>query len=590
VTANKKRWRAEIYCGGKKVTLGTFGTKQEAAYAYDKAARACWPEKKALNYDSIEAAAEAAAGAAVEKRGAQLSAPLLHPSSGPISGYCGVSANGKRWAAKVHYGGKHHYIGSFSTKQEAALAYDREARRCGETKPLNYDTMEQAEEAAAQAKAEYTLMYGPCLRARPKSGYYGVCADKHRWRATLSHNGKQRILGRFNTKQEAALAYDKEARLCGEDKALNSDISQNFIAAVADAARVKAGGLMADAARAEAQGLMAEAARIKAQGMLADEARLKVLGLQQQLGSKPLSESEMLRCMPMPIPPALTDGGTCHLSSAALELAPVPSPPMAGSSNNGKWAELQKQVVDFTSALQQTESVQEQQLELLRRGVDSELASLRALFAANAKAEAMQASMQARAKAFPEANVRLESGRRHAAVQAGLQANVKVEQVQENVQPWVPVEQVQENAQPWMQADTKAEHIQANVHPWVQSEAIQVNSSTFVHGAIQANDQADASLAGTAKLTQRMCDGRLATCNQIDYRTMLIPQQAQSQLDYQSALLKQQLEDAMRSAQQGWAAPVSPQQQGWAAPLPADLSTQARVDAAALLLSISSHA
>jgi hypothetical protein len=356
VTANKKRWRAEIYCGGKKVTLGTFGTKQEAAYAYDKAARACWPKKKALNYDSIEAAAEAAAGAAVEKRGA-LATVGEAASRGPISGYCGVTANGARWAAKVHYGGKHHYIGSFSTKQEAALAYDREARRCGENKALNYDTMEQAEETAAQAKAEYTRVHGP--RARPESGYYGVCADEHRWRATLSsHNGKQRILGRFNTKQEAALAYDKEARLCGENKALNFDISQNFIAAVADAARVKAGGLMADAARAEAQGLMAEAARIKAQRVLADEARQKVLGLQQQLGSKPLSESEMLRCMPMPIPPA-------HLqSSAALELAPVPSPPIAGSANNGRWAELQKQVV---------ESVQEQQLELLRRGVDSEL-------------------------------------------------------------------------------------------------------------------------------------------------------------------------------------------------------------------------
>jgi hypothetical protein len=58
-----------------------------------------------------------------------------------------VSASKKRWGAQICYGGKKHSLGTFDTKQEAALAYDREARQCGEEKHLNYESMEGAEDA-----------------------------------------------------------------------------------------------------------------------------------------------------------------------------------------------------------------------------------------------------------------------------------------------------------------------------------------------------------------------------------------------------------------------------------------------------------
>ena len=44
-----------------------------------------------------------------------------------------------RWSASIRYNGKVHYLGTFDTKQEAALAYDKQARQCGEDKPLNYE-------------------------------------------------------------------------------------------------------------------------------------------------------------------------------------------------------------------------------------------------------------------------------------------------------------------------------------------------------------------------------------------------------------------------------------------------------------------
>jgi hypothetical protein len=66
-----------------------------------------------------------------------------------------VAVSGKRWQATICYDSTHHHLGTLETKQEAALAYDRQARQCGEDKHLNHESIKVAEEtAAAHAQAQ----------------------------------------------------------------------------------------------------------------------------------------------------------------------------------------------------------------------------------------------------------------------------------------------------------------------------------------------------------------------------------------------------------------------------------------------------
>jgi hypothetical protein len=133
----------------------------------------------------------------------------------PKSGFYGVRADGKRWVALIRFGGKQQRLGIYDTKQEAALAYDWASRKHKGDKALcNYESIEAAEAAAAAAAPGCTLASLKILQPqrRPKSGFYGVSVNGKRWKARLRYGGKEHNLGTYNTKEEAALAYDRAAR------------------------------------------------------------------------------------------------------------------------------------------------------------------------------------------------------------------------------------------------------------------------------------------------------------------------------------------------------------------------------------------
>jgi hypothetical protein len=101
------KWIAAIKYDGKQHSLGYFKGEEEAARAYDRAARAQHGDNALLNFP-----AEGESG------------------SRKSSKYRGVSWNKRdnKWTARIRYDGKGHYLGCFEDEEEAARSYDRAAK------------------------------------------------------------------------------------------------------------------------------------------------------------------------------------------------------------------------------------------------------------------------------------------------------------------------------------------------------------------------------------------------------------------------------------------------------------------------------
>jgi uncharacterized membrane-anchored protein len=128
----ENKWIAQIRYDGKKHGLGCFEDEEEAARAYDRAARTKLGEKAQLNFPTKK---EQAAEEAKQQRWIKCG-----EAGEAGSKYRGVSWEKRNtWKAAIEYDGKHHHLGYFENKEEAARTYDRAARaKHGEKAQLNF--------------------------------------------------------------------------------------------------------------------------------------------------------------------------------------------------------------------------------------------------------------------------------------------------------------------------------------------------------------------------------------------------------------------------------------------------------------------
>lgn len=126
----------------------------------------------------------------------------------------GIKRNkkGDRWQVIIGANGKQMAIGTFTTKEDAARAYNAKA-------------LELHGEFARLNDGVGTAPISPIfLMSNNTSGYKGVRWHKNskKWDASISFNQKRYCIGSFNDPKEAAYAYDKKSlELHGDRAKLN---------------------------------------------------------------------------------------------------------------------------------------------------------------------------------------------------------------------------------------------------------------------------------------------------------------------------------------------------------------------------------
>ncbi|EMI21131.1 Pathogenesis-related transcriptional factor and ERF, DNA-binding domain protein [Rhodopirellula maiorica SM1] len=199
----------------RRVHLGSFNDPEEAARAYDDAARAVG-QTKGLNFATAEEIAQEAKKEQQPK-----------PKRKKTSKYRGVAKNRKSGKFEAAFGP--HRLGHFPTEREAGIAYDNAALAAGHFQ-INHASVQNEDErqrllaidrervkAERAAKKEQKRKAGYDWFERNKhivSKYIGVFAHRHKCKFEATYRGK--YMGSFSDPEEAARAYDEAARASGE--------------------------------------------------------------------------------------------------------------------------------------------------------------------------------------------------------------------------------------------------------------------------------------------------------------------------------------------------------------------------------------
>ena len=122
------KFTAYIGMNGKTIIIGTFITEELAALAYDQKARETQGEFAILNFPKVN-----------DYTKVNDAINLRKSSNKNKHKFTGIKANGNKFTAQISINSKRHSIGTFSTPEEAARAYDKKAKEIkGDKAILNF--------------------------------------------------------------------------------------------------------------------------------------------------------------------------------------------------------------------------------------------------------------------------------------------------------------------------------------------------------------------------------------------------------------------------------------------------------------------
>ena len=217
VVTSGLQFHTEVREDGKHRYLGTFTTPEEAALCY---ARHIGAERAAA--EAAEARGEGPQSLTADEARAAAAAEGLElvPSLSNETGFKCVSKDGGRdkYVAQLRENGKHRYLGTFTTPEEAALWYarhvgaERAAAEAAEARGEGPQPL-TADEARAAAAAEGLELI---TSSGNETGFKGVRKDRDKYRVQVREDGRAICLGSFATPEEAALHF---ARYLGAERA-----------------------------------------------------------------------------------------------------------------------------------------------------------------------------------------------------------------------------------------------------------------------------------------------------------------------------------------------------------------------------------
>ena len=200
-------YQARIRVDGRQLRLGDWPTEEEAAAAYDSAARYYRGKSKGRNGTGAPPRSQ--------RKLQRLASRARARERGDTSVYRGVTNDPDRpgWTVQVGIDGRSYFLGRFPEEEQAARAADMAIRQYRPSDPTNFDGEEARTVAEIRRWARRLHSEEGLEGFSPTSEFRGVSwhSGKEKWVAQIEANCEEKYLGSYADEIEAAKAYDKAA-------------------------------------------------------------------------------------------------------------------------------------------------------------------------------------------------------------------------------------------------------------------------------------------------------------------------------------------------------------------------------------------